>query len=104
MTTVTITTNIATFDRDDMAAAVMVIERENVRRAALPVPLPALPLSTAQERRTSYQTIMAGHLLRLHLANIQIAAISNTTVKQIRDAAMGASDAQRAAALTALTT
>jgi len=82
----------------------MVIEKENIRRAGLATPLPALPLSTANERRTSYQTIMAQRLMAMHLANVQAASIGNTTVKQIREAAMVATDAQRAAALAALTT
>lgn len=104
MTTAIIKSSITNYDRDDWAAVMLVVERENARRAALPIPLPALPLTTALERRTSYQTVMDAQLMRLHLANVASAATNNTTVKQIREAAMVATDAQRAAALTALTT
>lgn len=102
ITTVTITTNIATFDRDDALAARAVITADNVRRAAASLPL--LPLATAAEMRTSYQTIMAARLMAAHLANVESATVNNATVRQIVDAAKVATDAQRTAALAALTT
>lgn len=104
MSTITfsVNTGAGTWDRDDHAAATMVIERENTRRAALPTPEPPLPLSTAAERRTSYQTIMAANLLRLHLANVEAVGTSNVTVREIVKKAKIATDAQRAAALAAL--
>ena len=99
ITTVTITTNIATFDRDDRDAAMKAIADENVRRTA--ASLPTLPSSTAAEMRASYQTIMAARLMVAHQANVEAANVSNVTVKQIVDAAKRASDAQRAAMLAA---
>jgi len=54
--------------------------------------------------RASYQTIMAARLMVAHLANVESATVSNVTVKAIRDAALVATDAQRTAALAALTT
>jgi len=102
ISTVTITANIATFDRDDALAARAVIAQDNVRRAAANLPL--LPSTTAAEMRASYQTIMAARLMVAHLANVESATVSNVTVKAIRDAALVATDAQRTAALAALTT
>lgn len=104
MTTVTITTNIATFDRDDREVANAAIAQENQRRALLTPPGTPLPNSTAAEMRTSYQTIMADRVMAVHQAGIKAITANNTTVRQIRDAAMVATDAQRAAALAALTT
>jgi len=63
-----------------------------------------LPFATAQEMRASYQTIMAERLRASHLSAVAAVATSNATVRQIRDAAVVATDAQRAAALAALTT
>lgn len=104
MTTVTIATVIQTFDREDREVAATAIAAENARRAALTPPGTALPFSTAQEIRQSYQTIMADRVMAVHLAGVKAISANNITVKQIREAAMNATDAQRAAALAALTT
>jgi hypothetical protein len=103
MTTVTISTNIATFDRDDREVANAAIEAENQRRSLMTPPGTPLPNSTAAEMRASYQTIMADRVMAVHQAGIKSITANNTTVRQIRDAAMVATDAQRAAALAALT-
>jgi len=81
------------------------ITEENTRRVA--AGQAALPLSSAAERKSSIQTIMQARLLALHLQMINAAkdeASSKANVKAVQRAASGATDAQLAAALTALTT
>ena len=104
MTTVTIATTIQTFDRDDREVALAAIAQENQRRALQAPPGTPLAFSTPQEIRASYQTIMADRVMSVHQAGIKAITANNTTVRQIRDAAMTATDAQRTAALAALTT
>ena len=104
MSTVTISTVIQTFSAADRSVALAAIAEENQRLASLTPPGTPLPFATALEIRTSYQTIMADRVMAVHLAGVRAIATSNATVRQIRDAALVATDAQRTAALTALTT
>jgi hypothetical protein len=104
MSTVTISTVIQTFSAADRAVALAAIAEENQRLASLTPPGTPLPFVTAQEIRASYQTIMADRVMAVHRAGVRAIATSNTTVRQIRDAALVATDAQRTEALTALTT
>lgn len=85
----------------------MVIDQENVRRAALPTPLPALLYNTAAERRSSYKTAIARFAVEFHAAKVaEYKATKNASqlARQIRQALPTASTQQQQAALTALTT
>ena len=105
MTTVVITTNIATFDRDDREVALAAIAQENQRRSLLTPPGTPLPFATAQEMRASYQTIMADRVMAVHQAGVRTITSNNVTVRQIIEAARNpnTTDAQRAAMLAAAT-
>lgn len=115
MTTITTTNQISgQFDDDDKLTAKWLIDKENARRTALnnatPPPNPLLtmlPMGTANERKTSCETILnsfeAGAWASW-TAQAKQEEAETATVKQIREAAIKASAAQRAAALTALTT
>jgi len=77
MTTVTIATTIQTFDRDDRDVALAEIAKENQRRSLLTPPGTPLPFSTAQEMRSSYQTIMAERVMAVHQAGVKAIAANN---------------------------
>lgn len=85
----------------------MVIDTENVRRAALVPPLPALPKDTGPNRRTSYQTAITPFAVAFHaqkVAEYKATRRQNATARQIKEALATATNAQLTAALTALTT
>lgn len=101
MSTAAITTNVTNPDEEDRRAMDLKIAQENERRAALNPPLVALPNSTAAERKSSYETVMAQALAGFHASAITEAG----TVKLFRDLKPlwdTATDAKRAAAITAL--
>ncbi len=96
-----------TADQEDRLTMDMVIAQENARRAALTPPLPALPNTTAVERRQSYQTAIARFAVEFHASKVaEFKATRQITpvAKQIRQALALATPAQQQAALTALTT
>jgi len=85
----------------------MVIEAENVRRSALTPPQDSLPLATAVERRTSYQTAINRFAVEFHaqkVAEFRATRQQTQIARQIRQALPTATPQQQQAALTALTT
>ncbi len=66
-------------DAEDRDAIIRSITLENVRRAALVPPLPALPFATVVERRDSYEAILQPRLVAAHAANIAAAVAENTS-------------------------
>lgn len=103
MSTIVIAVNITgALDNEDRDAILRVIAIENARRAALPVPLPALPFATAVERRDSYEAILQPRLVAAHAANIEAAVAGNaagTNWQLLRKEWSEATTAQRAAIL-----
>lgn len=63
-----------TADAPERAAAELIINQENSRRAALQPPLAALPKSTAAERKSSYEIALAEILRGAHASYIKQAA------------------------------
>lgn len=101
MSTVVITYNITgTADTEDRRAMEYVIAQENARRAALDPPEAALPMSTATERRVSYETVMAPRMAEIHRSYINQSDVA--TLQEVRALWPAATDAKRAAALAAL--
>ena len=98
-------------DEYDIAAAQFVIDAENVRitaeneqRAAEDPPLPPLPLlpdGTGAEIKSSYLSELGKAVDSAH-ANYAKAARTQSLETQVRQAWIDATDAQRAAALAAL--
>ena len=89
-------------DPEDRDAIMRAITLENVRRAALVPPLPALPFATVVERRASYEAILQPRLVAAHAANIAAAVAENTTGtnwQQLRKEWSEATPSQRAAIL-----
>lgn len=89
-------------DNEDRDAIIRAITLENVRRASLVPPLPALPFSTVVERRDSYEAILQPRLVAAHAANIQAAITENasgTGWQQLRKEWSEATPVQRAAIL-----
>lgn len=92
-------------DKEDRLAMLRTIEVENARRAGLNPPIPALPISTNPEIRTSYASIYTARLVAAHLTNVEEAVeASNQTSKQkqLRRLAATATQAQLDAAIAAL--
>lgn len=86
----------------DKHAAQYAVDTENARRAALDPPGTPLPSGTAIQLRDSYQTILGGVNVDIHAHNL--AQSDTATLQEFKDAWPNATDAQRQAALTALTT
>ncbi len=89
-------------DEFDRAAAQFVIDAENARRAAADPPETPLPDSTAAEVKASYLGELGKAIDSAH-ANYAKAARTQEIEQQVRAAWSDATDAQRAAALAALT-
>lgn len=94
-------------DQEDRLAMELAINEENARRAiynaGLPVgdtPLAMLPLSTAGERKSSYETTMSAKLAEMHRALIVRSDVA--TLADVRALWSQATDAKRAAAIAAL--
>ena len=101
MAVVTIAANVTGIaDEEDRRAMVHVIDAENARRAALDPPGVALTKSTAVERRTSYETVMAMRLGEIHAS--YIAQSNVASLADVRALWATATDAKRNAALAAL--
>ena len=123
MTTISFTTNITgTPDAEDRRAMVMIINDENARRTEFnaqatlfnnTVPPPAtpralltlLPLSTAAERRTSYEIVLAMRVAEVHENYIRQASErveNDVAFKDLRPLWADATPAKKAAAIAAL--
>lgn len=105
MTTLAISVNVTNPDVSDARAMKHMIRLENDRRALLNPPGVALPLSTAAERRSSYETILSATMTSAHLSYIQqanTAADSDPEFKDLRPLWVDATSAKKAAALAAL--
>lgn len=75
--------NASNFSNADTATAIYMITEENKRRAALTPPGTPLLLDTAQNQKSSYETILTATLLTAHLSYVTQAAEANATAKQI---------------------
>lgn len=91
------------FTEADKLAAIDQIEKENVRRAGLETPLPALPYSTLQEIAASYETIHAQIAKRAHTDYVRQATERGlkSLLAQLETLWPDATDAQRTAAASA---
>ena len=88
----------------DAQTAQFIIAQENARRAALVPPIAALPSGTAAELRASYEAHLASLVAAAHASyGVQEAEANGPNNAAIRAAFMGATPAQRTAALAALT-
>lgn len=87
----------------DKLAAIDQIEKENVRRAALETPLPALPYGTLQELAASYETLASQILDNAHNDYVRQAAEDdlNELKAQLDSLWRDATDADRQAAIAA---
>ena len=102
MSAVTFTTNVVgTPDEQDRRAFRLIVDNENARRAALTPPGTPLPASTAAERKSSYEIVLAQTVLSAHKSYIDQASDLVATV-ELKKRFLIATDAQQAAALAAL--
>lgn len=87
----------------DKLAAIDQVEKENVRRAALETPLPALPYATLQELADSYETLASQILNNAHNDYKRQAAEEdlNELKAQLDALWRDATDADRQAAIAA---
>ena len=88
-------------DEYDIAAAQYVIDAENARRAAQDPPESPLPDGSGAEIKSSYLGELGKAVDSAH-ANYAKAARTQSLETQVRQAWIDATDAQRAAALAAL--
>lgn len=105
MTTLSIVINVSNPDANDSRAMRFMIEAENSRRERLSPPLSPLPLSTAAERRASYETVLSGIVMAAHVSYISqanAAVESDVQFKDLRPFWADASPAKKSAALAAL--
>ena len=88
-------------DDSDIQAAKMIINQENVRRAALETPETPLPMSTGAELKASYLELVLDKVTRIHASYAKQAAERSLTAdaKQLWS---DATQAQRDAAVVAL--
>ncbi len=100
---IVITTNATgTIDPPDRRAMDYIIDQENARRAALTPPGIALPISTAAERKASYETCLNAIMVTAHASYVAQAGIDLADVRAIRQALPNATDAQLTAIKTTL--
>jgi hypothetical protein len=103
MAAITIATNVSgTPDELDRRAMNLAIAQENERRAASNPPIAQLPNSTGAERKTSYETILNQQLTAAHDALVTQAG-EVALFRDVKPLWQAATDAKRAAAITALT-
>jgi hypothetical protein len=100
MSTLAITVQVSNPDEEDRRAMDLIINRENARRAALTPPETPLPNSTAAERRSSYESLLAPIMLDAHKQYIREAG--DLSFKSIKARWDIATDAQRIAAANQL--
>ena len=102
MPTAVISANVTgSLDQEDRRAMLFIVEAENARRAALDPPEDPLPISTNVEIRQSYAVVQSALLTSAHLSYVQQSNVAS--LQDIRAAWDSATDAQRNAALNALT-
>lgn len=89
-----------TLDQADKRAMLLIISRENVRRASLTPPGTPLPISTNVEIRDSYKIVQGDLLIAAHLDYVKQSDIA--TLADIRTLWEAASDTQRNAARAVL--
>ena len=84
----TVSVNIATsgsLDQEDRLTMDYTIGLENVRRAALPTPLPALPFDTAANRKASYELCGKTAVTLWHVSNIAKFKATTTVKPPVRE-------------------
>jgi hypothetical protein len=102
----TMTMKIATSgnaDADDKLAMNATVAAENVKRAALPTPLPPLPTGTAAELKTSYEACGVLSATLWHQANVtrvKAATTAKAPVRELKQLIPTLTDAKIAALLT----
>lgn len=90
-------------DEKDLAAARLIVTRENERRAALDPPEDPLPTSTPVEIRAGFLTVLDTQILpNAHASWIREAAEIQLAQQDVKSLWRDATDAQRAAAVAAL--
>ena len=103
--TITVTINDATTEADQ-GAATHVVENENARRTAAATdeaPAVLLPTTPAAELKASYEDVLAATLVRAHASYQKQAAVAQESEQNVRELWNNASNAQRQAAVAALT-
>ena len=99
----TITANATgTIDPNERRAIEMLTKIENARRAELDPPGTPLLVDTAANRKTAYEAILANLLAGMHASYIAQAGEAAPSVRQIKSALPGASDATLAQIATLL--
>lgn len=102
----TVSVNIATsgnLDQEDRQTMDYIIGLENIRRAALPTPLPALLFDTAPNRKTSYELCGKTAATLWHTANIanyKATVSAKAPVRELKQLLPTLTDAKIAALLT----
>ena len=91
-------------DDNDTAAAQLIVDNENARRAAQEPPETPLPDSTGAELKASYLTILLEIVTNAHASYSKQAAEQAAQSQDVKTLWQDATDSQRAAAVTALTT
>jgi hypothetical protein len=105
MTTLVLTTNVATPDAEDRRAMEFIIGLENTRRAALTPPGTPLVFSTAAERKTAYETCLNALMISAHASYIKQAnesVLADPQFQDLRPLWKDASVEKKAAAIAAL--
>lgn len=92
---------IGAFTPEDRRGMIYVIEKENARRAALDPPGTPLPLSDNIEIRNSYEVVTTATMQAAHDSYIEQSNVAS--LRDVRTVWDAATDAQRNAALAALT-
>lgn len=90
-------------DGPEKVAMDAVVAAENVKRAALPTPLPPLPTGTAAELKTSYESCGTTTATLWHQANItraKTAGAAKAPVRELKQLIPTLTDAKIAALLT----
>lgn len=103
MSTLTMTINVSNPDAEDRKAMEAAIDEWNAPILAANPPGTPLPKSTAQERRTSYETILVARNMSAHAS--RVAEAKEKTWRDVKDLAKAnpaKEDAAIAAALAAL--
>ena len=99
-----INVNTSNLDNADRKAVRFIVDAENARRAALDPPETPLLTGSASEYKASYEEILKETLERAHASYIDQAGDKELTARDVRTLWRGATDAQRDAAVAALTT
>lgn len=104
MTTLVISANVTgAADLEDRRAMTLILDAENARRTAANETL--LPVSTAAERRTSYEIMLTQRMREVHAKYIkqsEAIADSDATFRDVRNLWPDATPQKKAAAIAAL--